>query len=177
MNFKRMLCAAALGAAALAGCAPAPAVQGNDPHAMQLLAAGDATCLATTARQNAVAVAATNRMRAASGLPPVGADDRLAQAAARHACDMARRGRMTHVGSTTHGPAPRVKALGYAPAVTAENIAAGHFDLNRVLAEWNASAGHRANIVIPQVRDMGIGQAVGADGKTRFWAAVYAAPR
>ena len=123
------------------------------------------------------AVAATNRTRAASGLPPVWADDRLAQAAAGHACDMARRGRMTHVGSTTHGPAPRLKAMGYAPSVTAENIAAGHFDLNRVLHEWNVSTGHHANIVIPQMRHMGIGEAVGADGKTRFWAAVYAAPR
>ena len=61
--------------------------------------------------------------------------------------------------------------------VTAENIAAGHFDLNRVLHEWNVSTGHHANIVIPQMRHMGIGEAVGADGKTRFWAAVYAAPR
>ena len=172
-----MLVAAALATAALGGCAPAPAVQGKDPHAMQLLAAGAATCHATTSQQNAVAVAATNRTRAASGLPPVWADDRLAQAAAGHACDMARRGRMTHVGSTTHGPAPRLKAMGYAPSVTAENIAAGHFDLNRVLHEWNVSTGHHANIVIPQMRHMGIGEAVGADGKTRFWAAVYAAPR
>ena len=36
---------------------------------------------------------------------------RLAEAAARHACDMAQRGRMTHIGSATPGPAPRVKAI------------------------------------------------------------------
>ena len=47
----------------------------------------------------------------------------------------------------------------------------------RVLAEWNASGGHRANMLIPQVRHYGIGQAIGPDGRTRFWAAVYAAPK
>ncbi|WP_330450999.1 hypothetical protein FLP41_12330 [Paracoccus marcusii] len=53
------------------------------------------------------------------------ANDLLARAAARHACDMAQRGRMTHAGSRSSGPSQRVKALGYAPTVTAENIAAG----------------------------------------------------
>lgn len=177
MKLSGMLGACVLGAVALTGCTPAPSAHGDDPHAMQLLAPGKATCLATTSGQNAAAVASTNRMRSASGLAPVAADSRLAEAAARHACDMAQRGRMTHIGSATPGPAPRVKALGYAPTITAENIAAGHFDLARVLAEWNASSGHLANIVIPQVRHVGIGQAIGADGKTRFWAAVYAAPR
>ncbi|WP_254368123.1 CAP domain-containing protein [Paracoccus sp. Z118] len=179
MGIARLACAGILAAGLLAGCASEPpgAGGGDDPHAMQLLDAGQATCRPTTAAENAAGVAATNRARAARGLGPVRADARLAEAAAKHACDMAQRGRMTHIGSSTHGPSPRVKAAGYAPSVTAENIAAGHFDLNRVLAEWNQSSGHLSNIVIPQVRDFGIGSAVGADGKTRFWAAVYGAPR
>lgn len=164
----------------LAGCAqttPDIRVGGNDPHDMQLMPAGKATCLATSSGQNSHGAAATNAVRRSAGLPPVQPDPVLAQVAARHACDMATRGRMTHQGSRTSGPGPRVKAAGYAPTVTAENIAAGPFSQERVLAEWNASSGHLANMLIPQVRDYGIGQAIGPDGKTRFWAAVYAAPR
>lgn len=154
-----------------------PAGTSADPHDMQLMPAGRATCLATTPAANSLGASATNAVRRGAGLPPMRPDPLLAQVAARHACDMARRGRMTHKGSSTAGPGPRVKAAGYSPSVTAENIAAGPFSLNRVLAEWNASGGHRANMVIPQLRDYGIGQAIGPDGRTQFWAAIYAAPR
>lgn len=144
---------------------------------IQAIAPGNAVCVATTPGHNAAGAQATNAVRRSAGLPPVQPSNRLAQAAADHACDMARRGRMTHRGSGTKGPSDRVKALGYRPVVTAENIAAGPYGLERVLAEWNASGGHRANMLIPQVSEYGIGHAIGADGKTRFWAAVYAAPR
>lgn len=169
----------ALGCALLAACDQTNLDQGagDDPHDMELMPPGQATCLVTSPGQNSLGAAATNAMRRSAGLAPVRPDPVLAQVAARHACDMAQRGRMTHLGSTTSGPGPRVKAAGYAPRITAENIAAGPFSQERVLSEWNASSGHRANILIPQVRDYGIGQAIGPDGKTRFWAAVYAAPK
>ncbi|WP_246184969.1 CAP domain-containing protein [Paracoccus aestuariivivens] len=104
-------------------------------------------------------------------------DPRLARVAAAHACDMARRGLMSHKGSSTRGPMPRAKAAGYAPTIVAENIAAGPYNQPQVLAQWAASSGHIANIMIPQLRDFGIGKAVGSDGKTVYWSAVYAAPR
>ncbi|SNR40454.1 Cysteine-rich secretory protein family protein [Paracoccus sediminis] len=163
----------------LAGCAQPPAgVSAKaDPYAVQVSGPGDATCMTTSTGQNRDAANATNAVRSGAGLPPVRPDPVLARVAAQHACDMAKRGRMTHKGSATAGPGPRVKAAGYAPMVTAENIAAGPFSQERVLAEWDASEGHRANMLIPQVRDYGIGQAIGPDGRTRFWAAVYAAPK
>lgn len=165
--------------AALAGCgAPAGRTAGgSDPHDVQATAPGKAGCVATSVAENAAGVRATNAARARAGLPEVRSNMLLAEVAARHACDMATRGLMTHRGSKSTGPGPRVKARGYTPMLTAENIAAGPFDLNRVLGEWNASKGHLDNIMIPQVRDYGIGQAIGADGRTRFWAAIYAAPR
>ncbi|WP_230312398.1 CAP domain-containing protein [Paracoccus lichenicola] len=175
-----MRLSALLVCAVLSGCAQSTTgikAGGGDPHAMQLMSAGKATCLATSSSQNSHGAAATNAVRRKAGLQPVQPDPVLAQVAARHACDMAQRGRMTHIGSRTSGPGPRVKAAGYAPTVTAENIAAGPFSQDRVLAEWNASSGHLANMLIPQVRDYGIGQAIGPDGRTRFWAAVYAAPK
>ncbi|WP_295048454.1 CAP domain-containing protein [uncultured Paracoccus sp.] len=180
MTRRFLLPAAALCAATLAACAQTGSgkpIDGHDPHAMQLMQAGQATCLVTTASQNQHGAAVTSAVRRNAGLPPVQSSPVLAQVAAAHACDMAQRGRMTHLGTKTTGPGPRVKAAGYAPSVTAENIAAGPFSQERVLSEWNASRGHLDNILIPQVRDYGIGQAIGPDGKTRFWAAVYAAPR
>lgn len=162
----------------LTGCAaPSTTDKGKNPYDVQVLQAGDATCIATSTSASQVGAAATSAARAKAGLPPVRSNPLLDRAAAEHACDMAQRGRMTHVGSRTNGPGARVKALGYRTALTAENIAAGPYDLNRVLQEWNSSPGHLANILIPRIRDFGIGQAVAADGKTRFWAAVYGAPR
>lgn len=167
-----------LGAALLAGCAATPqAPTGTDPHAVQVGPPGPAQCAATAPDQNAMAAQVTNRARARAGLTPLRADPHLARVAARHACDMAQRGRMTHLGSTTTGPAMRLKQSGYQPTISAENIAAGPFSLPRVLLEWTASAAHHDNIMLPQVRDFGVGQATSQDGRTTYWAAVYAAPR
>ncbi|TRW97884.1 CAP domain-containing protein [Paracoccus sp. M683] len=144
---------------------------------VQATAPGKAVCYATSGAENAAAAQATNAARRARGLAPVTPDPTLSQAAASHACDMAGRGLMAHHGSKTTGPAQRVKSLGYPTRLTAENIAAGPFGLNRVLNEWNRSSGHLDNIRIPQVEQVGIGRALGSDGKTMFWAAVYAAPK
>lgn len=171
-------CGAILGLALLAGCGARPdaAPTATDPHAVQVGAPGRAACIATAEAQNAAGAAATNRARARAGLPPVRPSPDLARVAAEHACDMARRGRMTHLGSSTTGPGMRLREAGYRPAISAENIAAGPFSLGRVLDEWDRSAGHKANILLPQISDFGLGQALAEDGRTVYWAAVYAAP-
>ncbi|WP_233253563.1 CAP domain-containing protein [Paracoccus binzhouensis] len=138
---------------------------------------GTVTCYQTSMRENQAAAQATNATRRARGLPALKPNADLAAAAARHACDMARRGVMSHRGSNTRGPMQRLKKAGYRPSIAAENIAAGPFTQERVLREWVRSSGHLANILIPQVRHYGIGKAVGADGRTVYWAAVYSAPR
>lgn len=153
-----------------------PGVVTAEPSRPKGTATGQVQCFSTERAENAAAAQATSQQRAAGRLPPVRANARLAKAAAQHACDMARRGVMAHQGSGTRGPAQRVKSAGYRPTVTAENIAAGPFDLSTVLAAWNRSSGHLGNIMLPQVQDFGIGRAIGPDGKTVFWAAVYAAP-
>ncbi|MCQ0970869.1 CAP domain-containing protein [Paracoccus sp. TK19116] len=135
------------------------------------------TCQPTSGSIARVGTIATNAVRKASGLPALTAHPALNQAAARHACDMARSGRMSHRGSGTNGPAARVKAAGYAPSRTAENIAAGPFTVSGVLQAWVNSRGHRKNITMRQARHFGLGSAIGADGRTVYWAAVYAAPR
>lgn len=137
--------------------------------------AAGATCAAPSGVDTAAIVTASNAMRSARGIAPVQGSAVLSAAAASQACDMARQGRLTHQGGG--GPAQRLRAAGYRPAITAENIAAGPFDLAGAVAAWTGSAQHRANMLNPQVREVGIGQAVAADGRTRFWAVIYAAPR
>jgi len=162
----------------IAGCATTTSAP--DPHAVTVektVNAGKVTCTSTSAQTNRLGAASTNAVRSQAGLPPLRVNSLLSQAASRHACDMAKRGRMTHKGSSTTGPSQRVKALGYSPRISAENIAAGPFDRKRVLSEWRGSKGHLDNIMLPQVNEFGIGHAVGADGKTQYWAAVYAAQK
>ncbi|MFT3687863.1 CAP domain-containing protein [Paenirhodobacter sp.] len=159
--------------------APLPGrVVWTDGHgAVNLAAAGAANCPATARGDAAAALSATNAVRAQHGLAPLRTNPVLQRVAELHACDMAARGAMTHEGSTTKGPMARAKQQGYRPRLIAENIAAGRFGLDRTLAEWSASPGHRANILIGQVSEFGIGHALASDGKTVFWASVYAAPR
>lgn len=178
MLTRSKLLAAGFGFSLLVACSgPDVASKSSDPHDVQVGQPGEATCLQTSSADNQTGANATNNARSRSGLAPVRPNLTLAKVAAQHACDMAQRGRMTHLGSKTSGPGPRVKVAGYAPRLTAENIAAGPYDLNRVLMEWNSSSGHLGNIMIEPVRDFGIGQAISADGKTRYWAAIYAAPK
>ena len=132
-------------------------------------------CMATSANENAFGAAETNAVRKARGLGHLRPSKKLADAAARHACDMARRNEMTHRGSTTKGPSQRVRAAGYKTRIVAENIGKGFPQADGVLDAWVRSTGHLENILLPQVRDFGIGKAVAADGQTGYWAAVYAA--
>lgn len=159
----------------LAGCASAP-VPSKDPHDVQATTPGKANCLSTSAADAAAAVAQTNQTRRSRGLAPLTVDARLMAAAQAHACDMAGRGLMSHRGSQTTGPMKRLKANGYNPRIVAENIGAGPYDQPRILSEWSKSAGHLENILIPETRNFGIGRALGSDGKTMFWAGVYAVP-
>lgn len=174
---KSLILASFLGLAAL------PALAEDGVRISTKSVAGDAarpgtvTCFQTSMRENEAAVRATNATRQARGLAPLRSNRDLAEAAARHACDMAKRGVMSHQGSKTKGPMQRLKKEGYRPSIAAENIAAGPWGQDRVLVEWARSSGHLANILIPQTRHYGIGKALGSDGKTVFWAAVYSAPR
>ncbi|TKW68595.1 MAG: CAP domain-containing protein [Paracoccus denitrificans] len=135
---------------------------------------GSASCRHVTAAEAAAALSMTNSIRAQRHLSPLSTNSKLQQAAAEHACEMASRGVMSHRGASGSGPAGRVKRIGYRPRLTAENIAAGRFDLNRVQQEWAQSPGHLSNILQKRARHFGIGYAVAADGKTIFWTAVYA---
>lgn len=160
--------------AALAAPLMAPALAPSlAPNGMAAQAA--IACAAPTGAEIATITDNINHQRQGNGLSPVRLHPALAQAAATQACDMARRGQMTHAGRG--GIGARVRAAGYSASVTAENIAAGQMDATSAIRAWIRSPSHRANILNRRVRDIGIAQAVGADGRTRYWSLVLAAPR
>jgi uncharacterized protein YkwD len=98
----------------------------------------------------------TNKFRAEHGLRPVQISETLRRAARAHSADMSMRKFFDHLAPDSRGPADRMRAHGYArPA--AENIAHGQLSPREVLQSWIRSPGHRANLLIPDVSQLGVG--------------------
>ena len=108
--------------------------------------------------------------RASNGLPPVVVDpalQRVAQAQARS---------MAQAGAISHGPQPlayRLASHGVRVRAAAENVAAGYPSLGVVVANWRASSGHNANLLMPEARRIGIAVAHAPGSRFRtYWALV-----
>lgn len=102
-----------------------------------------------------------NSFRHAHGLPALHHSGPLQAMAERHARSMAARRSMDHVDFyTEHGRA----------GARAENVAAGCASESCVMALWAESSGHRANMLLSDVRGYGLASA--ASGGTRYWCLV-----
>lgn len=101
----------------------------------------------------------TNEYRSAHGLPPLAINPALNTAAQARALDMKTHGYFAHNNPDTgEGPSEAIEDAGYAARVSAENIAKGNWRSDRALVQaWIDSPGHRANILDPEVREIGIG--------------------
>lgn len=119
------------------------------------------------------AAAAISAYRVQNGLSPVVVDPSLVKAAAFQAGNNARTGQLSHDagGSFT----ARMASAGLTRSWAAENLSAGSETLDQVLARWKASPEHNRNMLIPQIRRIGIAR-VDAPGTRykRFWALVMA---
>jgi uncharacterized protein YkwD/stress response protein SCP2 len=119
----------------------------------------------------------TNQQRAMHGLGPLSPQPLLAQAAAAHSADMAARQFFDHRNPDGLQVADRVTALGYRYATVAENIAAGQRTPGEVVTGWMNSPGHRHNILLPEITQIGVGYAPSADVYGCYWTQVFGAPR
>lgn len=127
------------------------------------------------AESNAELVEAHNRARAKAGLPPLAVNDRLSQAARRHADDMAGRRRMSHRGGDGSTPFRRIESAGYPFERAGENVAHGQSTVEAVMAGWMASPGHRRNVL---GRYHEIGAACATDeGGSIYWCVTFGSPR
>lgn len=159
-------------AACLGGGAPVPA--GPGPVA----SSGGSIGVAPASPRVAAVVAAVNDRRVANGLGPLIGHVALDRAAQRHAADMAASGRLGHTGSDGSSMEDRVLGAGYDYRSLGENVAAGQASAAAVVADWMDSPGHRANILMAEAREIGVGYAEGiAVGNVpgRFWVLVVGA--
>jgi len=107
-----------------------------------------------------------NQERGKSGLPNLGLDERLNQAAQQHCDFQAETDSMTHDGSSGDSPGTRMTQFGYNWVACAENISFGQSDEQECMQEWMASPGHRANILGDFTH---FGAAVSNSGSTPFY--------
>lgn len=109
---------------------------------------------------------------------PLRASAALDAAAAMHALDMARNRLFQHEGSDGSTPAARVTRAGYAWSMVAENIAAGTISAEEAVQGWLDSPGHCANIMQPQLTEMGVAYTLARNAKPSiYWSQVLAKPR
>ena len=122
-----------------------------------------------------------NAYRAQYALAPLLASDAAAEAAARHSLDMGTYGFFGHTTEQSLffpvGSAPwdRMSLTGYPTAdVMGENIAAGQQSAQEVFAAWRDSASHRAIMLDPDFRVIGIGRRVALFPSYKvFWTADF----
>lgn len=158
---RLLLCFSALVALALPASASAA---GCDPTASTTVP--DATTLSAA---RTATVCLVNAERTQRGLRPVVARAELSTASSGLAKDMVARDFFDHVDPDGATMVDRLRRAGWMPRSgswsAGENIAwAGGSGATpqQIVADWMGSAGHRANILQPSFREIGIGIALGA---------------
>jgi len=130
------------------------------------LCLGVAFAAAAEAADYAGAISAYRR---AHGLPAVRLDARLNAVALKQAKAMAASGSISH--SAAGSFSARVATLHKSRA--AENIGAGFLTFAEMLKQWQNSAGHRANLLLPGMRRVGVAFVDNPKSPYRkFWAMV-----
>jgi len=105
-----------------------------------------------------------NQERASAGLPPLKESDALNQAAQAHSQAMADGDFFDHTDlGTGSTPGDRVTAVGYIWTSIAENIGLGYDSPRAAVEGWMESEEHRANILDPGFREVGVGYVYDAD--------------
>lgn len=128
------------------------------------------TQMADSGRMRTEFLAQVNQFRAKHGLGALRLSDALGEAAIFHSCDMASRGVMSHKGSRGSTLKSRLRKVSYRISTATENILRSQRSPSAAVAMklWVESSGHRANLLNPQITEMGIAAALGTNGFTYF---------
>jgi uncharacterized protein YkwD len=163
-----MLCAVAIGVAALGGCAGSEPPPG-EPTFYQSMAQPDVTVDA------AAAASMISGYRSNNGLGAVTVDPDLMRFASEQAHAMAARDKMDHDAARPF--AERIRKAGLSGSVAVENISAGYHTLAEAFSGWRDSPPHRANMLSRGVSRLGIAAVYAPGSKYKvFWALVLAGP-
>jgi uncharacterized protein YkwD len=162
-------------AALLSGCAAADGVRA--PTAAPVWPAQ--ACAPAEATSDALeekVMAETNAFRRQNRLAPLAPGKQLIALAQTHARNMARQDKFGDGDKNGHildgrGFEERIRASGYPFARVAENVG---YQLNKpdaaaaMMAAWKKSTGHRRNMLIPEITEIGVGAAHGRSGRWYF---------
>ncbi|MGC4379429.1 CAP domain-containing protein [Fictibacillus sp. Mic-4] len=113
-------------------------------------------------------ISLVNKERSKQGLAPLKDNASLDKTATLKAEDMRDKNYFDHNSPTYGDPFQMMKQFGINYSRAAENIAAGQKDAQDVMDSWMKSPGHRANILDPNLKEIGIGYATGGSYGT-YW--------
>jgi uncharacterized protein YkwD len=135
------------------------------PAVQAQAASREAARSATTVR----IVNLVNARRATAGLRPLAINATLMREAQRFSGVQAAMGTISHRGNDGTNAGQRLARAGYNWRFYGENLAAGQETPEAVVAAWMASPTHRANILTPKAREIGIGHTFRANDPSRFY--------
>ena len=115
----------------------------------------------------------TNIQRQLNGVAPLKINSKLMLAAKNKVDDMFTRQYFEHISPTGEGPDHLAKVVEYNYLMVGENLALGNYKNNKTLLEaWMNSPGHRANILNPKYKEIGIAVKQGEMHGLSTWLAV-----
>ena len=119
-----------------------------------------------------------NAERRAHGLSAFKLSAKLDKAAQGHACDNAKRRSISHDSSDGGTLKTRLRRVGYSFRTAAENTGRGFGTGTRAVDWWMNSPKHRSNILLPKVKEIGIGIALsGAPDSKLHWVLNFGASK
>lgn len=121
----------------------------------------------------AAVVDRTNKERAREGLPILRSNANLVRAAEFLAADLAERRVLEHKDRNGRKLVERLESAGYTGwTAVAENIAYGQKGAEDVVSAWMRSAGHRKNILDPDLNEIGVGYRTSSKGQI-YWVQTF----
>jgi len=114
-------------------------------------------------------ISLVNQVRNAEGLSTLTQNAALTQSAQNHSTWMAMENTLSHTGQGGSTPEERIRDAGYLIYGFGENVGGGADSPEKIMDEWMHSAPHRANILEPRFKEIGVGLALTPTGLYRYW--------
>ena len=113
----------------------------------------------------------TNEIRVEHGLAPLQVHPALTHSAKWMAQDMVQHNYLRHTDALGREIDPRLPEFGYGDYTEiGENIAGGQLTPEEVVADWMRSPGHRANLLNPTFREIGVAYVAGNNSHFKhYW--------
>lgn len=113
-----------------------------------------------------------NIERQREGLAPLVASSALSNVARKKSEDMAINNYFSHTSPTYGSSSNMMRTFGINSSYSGENIAKGQLSAASVVSAWMNSSGHRANIMNPSFKTIGVGHFQSSNG-TNLWTQMF----